>query len=85
MNIVYSNGVKSEYEIAKKHDNLIIPIGCTGYVAKEIWSDVADNLEDFYPGIDRKQLESAFNSLNVKCDLESLVQNVVDFIILISK
>ena len=84
-NIVYSNGVKSEYEIAKKHDNLIIPIGCTGYVAKEIWSDVADNLEDFYPGIDRKQLESAFNSLNVKCDLESLVQNVVDFIILISK
>lgn len=83
-NIVCANGVKSEYEIAKKHDNLIVPIGCTGYVANEIWNDVAANLEDFYPGKVDEQLESAFNNLNVKCDLKSLVQKVVDFVALIS-
>ena len=83
--VVCADGVKSEYEIAKKHGNLIVPIGCTGYAAKEIWDDVAADLEYFYPGKVDKQLESAFNDLNVKCDIELLVQKVVDFIILISK
>lgn len=73
-NIVYANGVKSEYEIARKHGNLIVPIGCTGYVAKEIWDDVAANLEEFYPEKCNDKLKSAFNSLNIKCDLETLVQ-----------
>lgn len=84
-NIIYANGVKAEYEIAKKHDNLIVPIGCTGYVAKEIWDDMAANLDNLYPGKDGEQSRNAFKSLNVKCDLETLVQKVVDFIILISK
>lgn len=84
-NTVYASGVRCEYEIAKRHNNLIVPIGCTGYVAKEIWNDVAANLKVSYSGIEIEQLESAFNNLNVKCDLKSLVQNVVDFIILINK
>lgn len=84
-NIVYANGVKSEYEIAKKFGSLIVPIGCTGYVAKDIWNDIKANLDCSYPGKTGEQLESAFNSLNIKCDLVSLVQKVVDFIVLICK
>lgn len=82
--IVNANGVISEYEIAKKYGSLVVPIGCTGYVAKEIWKDVAANFEKFYSRRS-EQLDNAFNSLNVKCDLKSLVQKVIDFIVLISK
>lgn len=84
-NIVNADGVKAEYEIAKKHGNLIIPIGCTGYVAKEIWNETSKNLPGFYPGIDGEKLQEAFNSLNIKTDPEALVQKVIDFISLISK
>lgn len=84
-NVVNASGVEEEYEIAKQNGNLIIPIGCTGYVAKEIWNEVLENLDDFYPGIDSEQLKSAFYSLNNKCDLEKIVQNVVNFIVLISQ
>lgn len=84
-NIVKASGVKDEYEIAKQYGNIIVPIGCTGYIAKEIWDNAAEKLEDFYPGIESEQLKDAFTSLNEKCDLEKMVQNVVDFIILISK
>lgn len=82
--IVIADGVEAEYEIAKNHCNLIVPIGCTGYVAKKIWDEVEAKLEDFYPGKVDERLKSAFNNLNVKCDLKSLVQKVVDFVALIS-
>lgn len=82
--IAIADGVEAEYEIAKNHGNLIVPIGCTGYVAKKIWDEVEAKLEDFYPGKVDERLKSAFNSLNVKCDLKSLVQKVVDFVALIS-
>ena len=83
--IIDAGGVMAEYEIAKRYGNLIVPIGCTGYVAEEIWNNIASNLESFYLGKAGEQLESAFNRLNVKCDLESMVKNVVDFIALICK
>lgn len=84
-NVDKASGVKDEYEIAKQNGNLIVPIGCTGYVAKEIWNGVWENLDDFYPGIDSEQIKSAFYSLNDKCDPEKIVQNVVEFIVLISQ
>ena len=33
-----------EFEIAKQNNLLLIPVGATGYVAKELWQEIIDNL-----------------------------------------
>ena len=38
--VVSSNGMREEYEIAKNKGLFLIPIGITGFMAQEIWSEV---------------------------------------------
>ena len=76
---VIANGVKSEYEIARKFHNLIVPIGCTGYAAQEIWNEVNANMSDFYTNVD-VTLNDAFNKLNIKCDPSDMINNIISFI-----
>ncbi|WP_428655015.1 SIR2 family protein [Runella sp.] len=44
-----ADGVKKEFEIAKSQGCHLIPIGITGYMAHELWKEVVDNFETFYP------------------------------------
>ena len=52
---VLSDGMTEEFEAAKKAKNFIIPIGSTGFVAKQIYDEVARNKED-YPYLSKKDL-----------------------------
>lgn len=45
--LILSNGVYEEYCIAKKSNAYIIPVGSTGYVARQIWNEVSSELEKF--------------------------------------
>lgn len=76
---VLANGMKSEYEIALEKHCLIVPVGCTGYVAQEIWIEVNENLSAFYTNVD-DTLTSTFEKLNCKSDNQDLVNNVISFI-----
>lgn len=38
-NLKNSDGVRQEYEISKKNGNFLIPVGATGYMAKELWDE----------------------------------------------
>lgn len=78
-NIVTANGVLTEFEIAVKQGNIIVPVGCTGYAAKEIWDKINDDIIKFYPKADEK-VECAFKNLNEKGDSATIVQNVITFI-----
>jgi hypothetical protein len=42
-------GIIEEFDIALSEGLKIIPIGATGYVAKELWQKVVDNFENFFP------------------------------------
>ena len=46
--IVKSDGLFQEFEIACKQGVKVIPIGCTGYVSKELWEKVINRIEDYY-------------------------------------
>jgi hypothetical protein len=35
--IVLSNGMQEEFDISKKNENILIPVACTGYMAKQLW------------------------------------------------
>ena len=49
-----SQGVLEEFGIAKELQRFIIPVAVTGYAAAEIWKEVTQNPDLFYPGMDVK-------------------------------
>ena len=78
-NVVKANGMIEEFEIAKANHNLIVPVGCTGYVSLDIWNEINANISTYYGDID-EDLLNAFKKLNVNVDNENLVNNISFFI-----
>lgn len=72
-----ASGVFEEFEIAKKHHNLIVPVGCTGWVAEKIWNDVNSNFNEYYTD---DCLKEQFMKLNEKTKPQDLAAEVIDFI-----
>ena len=71
--------MKQEFEIAVERHNLIVPVGCTGYVAHEIWNTINQDMSAFYTNVD-DSLIAAFTKLNTKSDNSSLVNDIISFI-----
>jgi hypothetical protein len=46
---VIAEGVLEEFEIAKHLGKYPIPIGATGWAAQQIWEDVRNSIDTFYP------------------------------------
>ncbi len=47
--LVNSNGMEEEFQICLKHNVIPIPIGATGSVSKEFWTEVTSKLLNYYP------------------------------------
>lgn len=47
-NVVMADGVRKEFEIARELGLALIPVGCSGYMAKELWSEVMANVSQYY-------------------------------------
>lgn len=77
--IILADGMKSEFEIAIRNHNLIVPVGCTGFVAQEIWNRVNNSMTNFYTNIDNT-LTTAFTRLNTRSDNKQLVSDIISFI-----
>lgn len=77
--VVIANGMRQELEIAVEQHNLIVPVGCTGYAAKEIWDKVNMKLSEYYTNVD-DNLKVAFEKLNVKSTSKDLIDNIISFI-----
>ena len=75
--LLLAKGMWKEYQIAKEYNRYIIPVGITGYVAKEIWNDVHNNIEE-YP-----YLQNTIDNLNSEMDVEKLVQIIIDIVTLL--
>jgi len=58
-----SNGMEEEFDIAIEKGMKPIPIGATGYMAKELWKKVVDNFDKYYPSNDdnKKTIEEIRN------------------------
>jgi len=41
--IVVSNGMREELKIAKANNLLLVPVGATGYISEEFWSELKNN------------------------------------------
>ncbi|MNR16860.1 hypothetical protein D3C85_1334900 [compost metagenome] len=47
-NIVNAGGVRREFEIALEHGLLPIPIAATGFMAKELWTEISRDFDKYY-------------------------------------
>ena len=69
-----ATGMREEFEIAKQNNNIIIPVGSTGEMAKIIYDEVKDNIAD-YP-----YLESSMDVLGTSYDTLELTNCVLDIL-----
>ncbi|HHA2494038.1 TPA: SIR2 family protein [Stenotrophomonas maltophilia] len=46
---VLSQGMRDEFNLARDDGLIVIPIGATGSVAKELWEEVSSRFNEFYP------------------------------------
>lgn len=72
--VVNASGCRKEYEIAVEKGKIVIPIGSTGYMAKEIFDEVKSQCEK-YP-----YLQKYFNQLETETDVKKLVNLILDII-----
>jgi len=43
--VVKSNGMRQEFDIAKEKGLALLPIGATGYISDELWSEALKDME----------------------------------------
>ena len=68
--IINAPGCWEEFCIARDNPNIIIPIGSTGFMAKEIFDEVKANMDDY------KYLEKYMDALETENDVDKLVEIV---------
>ena len=68
--IINAPGCWEEFCIARDNQNIIIPIGSTGFMAKEIFDEVKANMDDY------KYLEKYMDALETENDVDKLVEIV---------
>ncbi|MBY8169701.1 SIR2 family protein [Vibrio fluvialis] len=56
-NIVIADGVIEEFNIAVEKGVLVIPVGCSGFAAKQLWEKVISSLDTYYSNINEKFIE----------------------------
>lgn len=47
--VILSNGMREEFEIAASKGVRLLPLGFTGYMAKELWHEIQSNKSKYYP------------------------------------
>jgi len=60
--VISANGVRREFEIANEKGLKVIPVGATGFMAKELWQEVIERFDSYYPG-NNADLKPLFMSL----------------------
>lgn len=72
--IKIANGCLEEFKIAKEKGKIIIPIGSTGYVAKQILEEIKNDIEKY------SYLKNYINDLETKTKKEEIIKIVLKII-----
>ncbi len=72
--VVVADGCLQEFEIAKEKGKIIIPIGSTGYAAKDISNEIKNNIKD-YPYLDKY-----IDELATATDIDNIILIVLKII-----
>ena len=81
--VVLADGMMEEFEIARELGLLIVPVGVTGYVAKELHEKVSKSFQQYFPNV--RGLKSALAELGKSGTPTTIVQRVLKFIDIAAK
>ena len=82
--IILSNGMREEYEIAKAKGLLLLPIGSTGYMARQLWSELNAEIQDSSNiSTTMKELYSKLGT--EEFDAKNLINLIIEIIVLRDK
>lgn len=73
-----ANGVKSEYDISREQGALVLPIGATGYMAKQLWNLSLENYSSIFGSDKNIELFKALGDESL--ELENLIEIIIEFI-----
>lgn len=71
--------MREEFLIAKENKLIIIPILATDYMAKKIWSEIEQNLDEYYPSEELKSSIIIMNQL-ANNQIDALLNSVIDVV-----
>lgn len=74
-----ADGLIEEFEISCEYNNFVIPIGCTGYVAKDLWERIKKDFNTFYPHRE-EELKSEFEKLINSRNKNQIINTVLNII-----
>jgi hypothetical protein len=78
--IVLSDGVRREFELARELGVMVVPVGSLGYMARELWSEVDRSFSSFYPEAS-STLHELFKKLGESVESPSqLIQPILNFL-----
>ena len=73
-----ADGVRREFEIANDQGVVVLPIGATGYMAKELWDEVLESYSSHFDSNDNIEL---FRTLgDVDLTPEKLIESIIELI-----
>lgn len=83
--VVLSDGVAQEFEIARERGLALIPVGATGFMAKQLWDKVMADPAAYYPKETGKFKELLDILGNSKAEPEALINAIVAILALWAK
>ncbi|MDA2639044.1 SIR2 family protein [Bacillus cereus] len=82
--VVKAKGVQSEFNISFEQNNYVVPVGATGYIAKDLWNKVNEEFETNYPGAGAR-MKKLFGELNNEAlSIEELINTIIEFVEILS-
>lgn len=83
--VVNADGVRKEFEIAKDLGLVLVPVGGTEFMSRELWDEIKANFEEYFSGA-ADDIATAFDGLGETFEKPSeVISVVIDFLNLISK
>jgi len=77
-----SQGVLEEFDICRELGRFPIPVGCTGFAAKEIWDRLMKNIDKYFPEIRvKRQLKTLANPKKTDTELLNVIFAIVEKVI----
>jgi hypothetical protein len=82
-NVVPSNGMRQEFDLAVQAGLIPIPVGSTGFMAEELWSEVSADLKKYIPSANH-EFEADFARLGdastAPNDLLQIISKIIKFL-----
>lgn len=75
-----SDGMDMEFDISKRHGNILIPIAATEYKARKLWKKVMDEYGGEEPYASNKNLFNTIAELEAYQNPDKLIENIINLI-----